>query len=367
MRKIILSSLLCTFFLFGLSSSIFGMSVQAKQPAVEIQPCETGLKMGVSLDFLFWATNYNFPYYFSFSSVEESNLPITAPYVTENTFANIRGAISRAKQKWDPGVRATYSFYPKYDNIDVQLIGTYYHNHTTGEIGGESTMMDFFEGDSSDEGTVSLTGASVSLALKHYVIGDVELGKCYNVATKVDIRPFAGLRGGWIDIHNWILWDMTTTTTIDPGSPIDITSDTPTLAKLKQPLWLVGPRIGLNTSWFNFSGLSIIGNISGALLYGKTYQTYTIIDVSQEGVGGEPLTSVRTKTSNIKIRDHFFVLVPDLQMLLGLSWEFHANDNLSVKFYGAWEANFLWGTYNVLWLDRPISMQGFTGGISFNF
>jgi len=308
----------------------------------------------VVMEGLYWGVNYNLP--FSISGPIVTTTPTSPNPLVSITQTTTNGSVVRTKNKWSPGFRAGIGAYPDYYNIDVQLIGTYYENHVLKSIGSNN----FFN--------VSFNSADANFQII-YRVGDFELGKTFMAVSNVLLRPFCGVRGGWLDQNHHAHYLGTTSTTLTAGMSAGtiVTGLTPLTIHLDQDLWCVGPRLGLNTTWFKNCGFSILANISASMLYGKAHQKI-LFDMITNTLD-VTMAIVDENVTDFFARDTYWEVFPTLQVLVGFSWEWFYRDckNVPIKLYAGWEANFWWETSNIFLYERSISMQGVTGGLDFGF
>jgi hypothetical protein len=178
------------------------------------------------------------------------------------------------------------------------------------------------------------------------------------------LRPFCGVRAAWLHQNHHATYINAPFRNPNDGFTTD---EQPIHVKIKQKLWAVGPRIGLNTSWFKYCGLSVLANLSTSLLYGEAHQGYNLevntANTNSDQIG--PYTNLQQ--SRATAHDKFGELFPHLQLILGASWERCITRDLSVKLFAAWESNFWWEASNVLFFERSLSTQGLTTGIGVTF
>ncbi len=92
---------------------------------------------------------------------------------------------------------------------------------------------------------------------------DWELGRNYRVSKALSLRPFLGVKGGWIyqSIHSqWYNPDRTGAAFFNVGRE-----------NLENNFWGIGPTTGINTQWNLFNKQSqfyLFGDFSGALMWG---------------------------------------------------------------------------------------------------
>ncbi|HNA62641.1 MAG TPA: Lpg1974 family pore-forming outer membrane protein [Rhabdochlamydiaceae bacterium] len=317
--------------------------------------CNNEATFKMKAEYLHWATNFNLPYMLSSRENESQTQDGNDTFITKITSLNM----VRAPLKWSSGARGTLGYHSQCDHLDVQAIYTYYQNKIHGSQSGDNAKFansflsgQFLDGSIGAQGHLKLT----------YNVGDLELGKTFfSQTTKALFRPFIALRGGWLDQGHGVKY--TGVEKIDLGSGNVINYPAATSLVLDQDVWCIGPRIGIDMSWLGFRGFSLMVNFSTSLLYGKAHQKLAMnIDDAYENSPG-----INYETDNIIGRDKFMVLSPQLQGFIGLQWERCIENRCSVKLFAGWEANYWWEVSNVLFFNRPLSMQGLTAGLSFNF
>lgn len=123
-------------------------------------------------------------------------------------------------------------------------------------------------------------------------MSDIEVGRTFYIDQFLKLCPFLGIKGGVINQNINSSWQHPTVTTT-------FTSAT---EKLKNNFWGVGPSLGVNTTWSIYqaskSSLNIIGNFSGAILWGhwrfrNLYQNNTPASVAVHLLpvnGASPMT-----------------------------------------------------------------------------
>lgn len=127
---------------------------------------------------------------------------------------------------------------------------------------------------------------------------DWEFGTTRDLYETVTFRPHVGIKWGKINQNQNI-------------SYTGIAGISEALVKKHNGFSGVGPRAGIDSQWYFCDNFSLLGNISGALVYGKfnVHADYTLAD-------SQSLQIFKTKIVDCKKR-----LVPMAQMLLGLNWE----------------------------------------------
>lgn len=150
---------------------------------------------------------------------------------------------------------------------------------------------------------------------------DWELGTTRDLCESVIFRPHVGIK--WGKIH--LLQNISYTGIIGVSEA---------LVNKHNNFSGVGPRVGVDSQWYFWDNLSIIGNVSGALLYGKfnIHTDYALTDA-------QSLQVFTTKVVDCKKR-----LVPTTQILLGLNWE--ASCSCAIFDIGiGYEAQYWWNQW----------------------
>ena len=172
---------------------------------------------------------------------------------------------------WDPGFRVGLGYGMKHDAWDTQFYYTQFHtrgkDHVSSSPGAvHSTFLGNFYVDNADG--AGLSGPSYQRAhidwKIHFDMFDWELGRNFWVSRSLALRPFLGVKGGWIDqsIHStWKNPALTGAEFFSVGRE-----------NLKNNFWGIGPEAGLNIQWNLFAdekqSFNLFGNFSGALMWG---------------------------------------------------------------------------------------------------
>jgi hypothetical protein len=300
--------------------------------------CDEQGVVDVWADFLWWTTNFNMPPGLA------TELATIVPNLN-NTTNDLRIKIDRPDNRWDPGVRVGIGWNTGYDNWDVQGYWTFFYNSKT----KHHTPLDL---DVVGQPTSGIELGKVKQRFR-YNAADVELGKAYYVSSHFYIRPFTGIHAIWtsqVDDERYNSNGTFLNNAFNGTKEYEFRSD--------MGSWGVGPRIGFNSNWGNFRGLSLMGNISGSLVYGQ-FQFKQKMEV-------EPST---TTEYTINLRDkQYWQLMPTMQILMGLSYSCcFGNGQYQFRASAGWETNFIWQASNFWYVERPISMQGLTAEIRFDF
>ncbi len=154
----------------------------------------------------------------------------------------------------------------------------------------------------------------------HYNVGDFELGRHYFVSKAVSLRPSIGVRGTSIDqdysVHYlqsfiFVLNDLVTTQQ-EPASMF-----------AGSKFHGIGPRLKLDLEWHLNCHWSVLGQLSGSLLYGpfKTHQTYNTHILTISGSPISPVADVANFPNLIfSEKNNFNRFATNLEATLGLKW-----------------------------------------------
>ena len=335
------SALMLTCFQQGTAQTTYNGAVAKPQCQMKDQmgmapKCDTQGYMDVWADFLWWSAN------FGIGPGTSTELTGLTPGLL-NTATDVDLEIKRPGSKWDPGVRVGLGWNTGYDNWDVQGYWTYFYN-------SRHRHEDALEVEIDDEVGVGLTEGRAKLRMR-YNAADAELGKAYYVSRHFYIRPFTGIHAIWLSQDD-------DESLLSEGDYLGVTAGTREVAFHSDiDCWGIGPRIGFNSNWGNFRGLSLLANVSGSLMYG--YSIYKS-KWEFETAGSEVVVRLRDN-------DHS-QMIPTLQTQWGIAYGFCFGKGYNqFRISAAWESNFLWETSNFLQNHRPISMQGLTVDLRFDF
>lgn len=182
---------------------------------------------------------------------------------------------------------------------------------------------------------------------------DWELGKSFLVGRYLALRPFAGVKGGWL--HTGLKINQKDT-------PLSFVIN----EKLTNRNWGVGPRLGLNSRWIlSRCNLGVVANIAGSLLL-EQIKNKLYVAVNDPSLGiVEPFIVVGKAKHEI--------LAPVVEFFLGLDWGICYNKerfyfNVAVGVEGQyWPNQQLIGTVLATNPSNNLNMYGLTGSMRFDF
>jgi len=219
---------------------------------------------------------------------------------------------------WSWGFRVGVGCNMKHDEWSTALYYTWYQTdkHTVAGLPSD-VMPSFVGGLFTGVGSPLLYdfGTFQSFYVKtdwkfHFNMLDWDLMRSFFVTSRLALQPLIGLKGGWITqhIHQEIL--------VPEGLPVG-TFPEQGLQKMHhdQTMWAVGPKAGLNTTWYLGKHVShffsLFGDFAASLLW-----SHTSIDqkINDRGI-------IFTKTKDLA----FNYTITCLQLALGFGWDTNFN------------------------------------------
>lgn len=160
---------------------------------------------------------------------------------------------------------------------------------------------------------------------------DLSLGRAYYVSGKLSLRPHWGVRSSWMNIEKTTYYNGT------PSCQDDVSSlglgCNFFSVKDNSDFWGLGPRVGCDSKWYLGNGVSIFGNIAGALTYG-----FFDVDHIEE----TNITAGVPQFIDFNRADLHGV-VPTAQLFAGLRFDSYVNNNK--QHFGivlGYEVNYWW-------------------------
>jgi len=220
---------------------------------------------------------------------------------TADPTSDLHASVINMDFNYKPGFKVGAGGYFDYDNWDVQLQYTWFHNtqkHSTDAPDGgqiiQSRGTAFLDG----LNTVQYQSASQSWKLDMDII-DLDLGRWYYVGTKLTFRPSFGARAAWIGQKAVIHY---TNEGVDDFYDIH----------KKSRSWAIGAKAALDTNWLIGSGFRLYGNGEADLLFTKyTRASYSADHETAAGVVTDPVSVTQRRIYAVK---------PHLDLELGFGW-----------------------------------------------
>ena len=278
------------------------------------------------------------------------------------------GRVLNPNFDWKWGFRVGIGYNMPHDGWDLYLDWVRFtsRDHKSNSVnpptGAAATTLFASTGSNSAGGPSSnVQQASVHWNLKLNML-DLELGREFFVSKWLTLRPFTGLRSGWID----------------QKLSTDYINEVPSGATLETfdidqrcRFWGLGIRAGLNTLWSLGCGWGIYGNAAISLLPGRFHINYEQ-DSTQVTVGTD---------SQHYTKDHLNAARAVTDLALGLRWDtLTCDEAYHFAFRVGFEQHHFFGqnqfrNYNYDSSARPVSRAtlsdlttyGVTAGFEFGF
>lgn len=237
--------------------------------------------------------------------------------------------------QWSSGVRiAVGKYFPEHDGWDVSGIGTYYYSSSNQQVKANVEEDKFFNplffpddlADLLDNGTLTFNRMSWKL---NYLTFDLLVGRNYTIASYLDIRPFFGVRGGFIyqDLRNrgFGVAEISTTQTDSLTYNNHLTND----------FLGAGPRVGSDFTYRATKRFSVIGSFAASLLWGQS--------IVKERLHAKETTNLapdEVESLMYHLKDKDQVVRTNLEGYVGFGWEGWINNHTvriapSIVFEGA--------------------------------
>jgi len=266
---------------------------------------------------------------------------------------------------WDVGFRIGIDYGMSHDQWDSQLVYTWFRtkgnehaNANPGEIVASSFLGNFYIGNAN--GAADSGGTYQKASIQWTILFnmfDWDLGRNYWVSSALSLRPFVGVKGGWIHQTIHSKWeDAIASARIPNADAFGVATE-----NLKNNFWGLGPSAGLNTKWrfveLCSQSFSLFGDFSGALLFGR----WTFGDVYKNEVPEEVTVTSKTINGGASM----------LRTFMGLGWDADWNtDQFHFAVRLGYEAQFWldqlqFYSFNEGRLVNELTLQG--GAIDFRF
>ena len=329
------------FFIFVLALSSFAYAAaevplcgnEASKDSAPLRGHSNNINM--SVDFLYWTIKED--------GIGSDNWAQIATVESGNTTVL---DVQTLSFNYAPGFRVGIGYDLPYDNWDTRLSYTWYRTHANDHIStsGEITSP-FFGNFYASNYKYKKASIHFSLLLNMF---DWELGRKCQVSNGLSIRPFLGLKGGWINQTIKTKWSNPTLSAKE---------------NIKNDFWGVGPSGGLNTQW-RISGnecqfFSLIGDFSGALMWAN----WSIPD-----------KYTNSKPQEVTIRfEEFYSASLMFQTFMGFGWQrnfykdafrFSLRAGYELQF---WLEQFQVNDWNVGKLNNQLTLLGGTIDFRFDF
>lgn len=294
----------------------------------------------LSADFLFW-----------FASEEVASIWADVITIGNNTSS---WAAPGFNFQWDYGFRVGMGYNLIYDQWDTALYWTWFRTDAKHTIPFEPDAIikpEFFAAFLSGDTPHSMSG-KWSLVLNMF---DGELGRSYWVSEYLSLRPFLGLKGGWIHQSIDVQYaDLTMNNVLTHHSGTE---------HLKNNFWGIGLLGGVNTQWnfrtFGCQCFNFFGDFSMSTMWGS----WSCDDV---------YTNTASHTSSVNT-DSSTLGALMFRGFMGLGWDvlfcesgshFSAKLGYEMQF---WLNQLRIATFQLQRLHNDLTLQGVTLNCRFDF
>ncbi len=264
-----------------------------------------------------------------------------------------KGKSSTAHFNWDFGFRTGAGYTFEHDAWDVWINFTWFQTKASNTAhkpnhGGLFPQKGF---------PLPIDASSIHCDWNvHYYTLDLELGRRFFLSRFFSVRPQMGIESAWISQRR----GFAVTGEIAPAISGENIKDKNSFAG-------VGPRIGVDSTWYLGRHFSLLGSLSGALLWGR-FEAHT----------KESLLTPAGKEPFINVDGNLHTLVPNAQMKLGLGWDANIrSDNNHLGIALVYEFQYWWrqnqfinepfATVSFQHESMDLSINGLTLEIRFDF
>ncbi len=203
----------------------------------------------------------------------------------------------------------------------------------------------------------------------HLNLLDAEIGKKFFVGKWLALRPYGGLRGGWI-YQKYNQFFVESGEELIPGNILEATDS----LKMHNKFRGIGVLAGIDTQWGLFKEVSIYGDAAVSLLYGN-------MKVSRNGdINGKRFNSTGEILLDIydltpSYQDNFLCARAIVDLALGLRWDhMFLSDRLHLGLHAGWEEHYFLGQNQFLRTQGAIvtarndlTITGWAFGAAFDF
>ncbi|MBS0653750.1 MAG: hypothetical protein JSR39_09555 [Verrucomicrobia bacterium] len=255
---------------------------------------------------------------------------------------------------WSCGFRLGAGYNFAHDQWDTQLYWTWFRtqNHDSASPKPSSIVLPEFEAGLLSRNDAS--GAHIHWTIQLNMI-DWELGRKYWVSKALCLRPFIGLKGGWIDQSLSLRYEDLIRN--------NVTTNNNGKERLKNDFWGIGPVGGLNTQWklrdFGTHFPSLLGDFSVATMWG----TWKLHDRYRDTTGLVSTTHFKTLALGAIMFRGFVGAGWDVQFCRGRC-RFATSLGYEMQL---WVNQLRLSTLQLLPLHGDLTLQGITWNSRFDF
>lgn len=263
---------------------------------------------------------------------------------------------------WNAGFRVGLGYGMRYDAWDTQFYYTWFRTRGKDHVSSTpGTVFSPFIGNFyiDNPNGAGISGIAYESAGVHWTIHfnifDWELGRNFWVSHALSLRPFVGIKGGWIDQAIHTKWENSNRS---GAEFFHIGRE-----NLKNNFWGVGPSGGLNTKWDLIvkenNSFNLFGDFSGSIMWGH----WSFGDVFKNDIQQEVVIKLSDINSGATM----------LRAFMGFGWDanfscdrFHFSTRLGYEMQ-FWFDQLQFYSFDTGRLNNELTLQGGTLEFRFDF
>lgn len=283
------------------------------QPKSESASVDKGWTVDAS--FLYWNAKVD-----GFEFADKVKVESTSSGGTP-TSIHAKGKIAAPSfDNWDPGVQLGLGYiFPQREQWSLRLGWTHLNTDSHHAVSSDDptlttelivpTLLPFITGTAADH-------ASAHWRMEFDTL-DLELGRHFFIGKWLSCKPVIGLRAAWIDQHFRAKYDSLYVTT-SGIFPFDQSF------RCNQDFGGIGVRFGTDLQFYITKCWSVLGNLSGSLLWGST-------EIKEHATGRIFVSTTSSFPETTKFKQSIDRIRPNLEGSLGFQWQtFYHSDKYRV-------------------------------------
>lgn len=170
----------------------------------------------------------------------------------------------------------------------------------------------------------------------HLNVLDFGLGRTFEVNCCFDFRPHLGFKATWQELKYTVRYDEIQTTSIINHH----------VTKYKTEFDGIGLRGGFDAAWRFSPCFSIVGGLAASAVYSDLclHNKGTITPYTSGTAG--------TTTTNTDLKEDHCVLIPVLELMLGIRWDSRMCDCYDVFVFVGWENQVWWDLNRFIYINN---------------
>ena len=255
-------------------------------------------------------------------------------------FLQHEGVIKENDFSWDLGLKAGIGYKTPHDSWDIYARYTWLDSNSSSSCYKLPPAAIFT--------LRSVEGVAAKWAKSHVDIGhnniELQLARSFFLSQRLSVRPHFDIKTTWLSLTQNITYNRSDLPHVRPEL-VDLDRKIKDSSKLRG----FGPQAGVDGKLYVGNGFSLIGELSGSILYSyfrvRHKEAHPIIIEDDFIQGGTQY--------NIKEKQHRFI--PFVQMLIGLTWDTYLNSekqHLSLK--GGYEVQYYWRVNQMLKTESQV-------------